>query len=123
MSEKYQANPPRMADGLERLGALRDLIYGFADDFNDGLKNAWVVLGEDGDDFARTSGRALDSMKIGLYEAVHGAGDVVDATMEKLKSQQRAVKLTNLGVVESIHEAGAHQGEGTPGSGGKSGKY
>ena len=118
MTDKFRADPARANDALASMEGLRDLVYGFADTFYDNLENAGEILGHD--EFGRTAGRALQSQRLQLHQAVHALGQVIDAVPHMLRSQQRYVQKSQQGVLDAIHDSGAIQGEhGTGGKGGK----
>jgi hypothetical protein len=121
MTEKFRADPARAREALASMEGLRDLIYGFADTFYDSLENAGEVLGHD--EFGRTAGRVLQTQRLQLQQGVHALGQVADAVPHMLRSQQKYVEKSQMGVLDAIHDSGAYQGEGLPRTGGKSGKY
>jgi hypothetical protein len=117
MSEKFRADPARTTEALESIEGLRDLIYGWAETFYDSLEDAGRVLGHD--EFGRAAFQSLHEQRLQLHQAVRALGQVTDSVPHMLRSQQRFTRKAQLGVIDSIHDVGAHQGEGVPRGGGR----
>jgi hypothetical protein len=120
MSNKFESDPTRFNEAIGRIEGLRDLIYGFGDNFYESLSNAGEILGHD--QFGSTSGRVLQEQRLLLRQATHALGQVADAVPQQLRSQQRYIKNGQQKVIDTLHDAGSHQAEALPETG-KPGRY
>ncbi|MGH3382935.1 MAG: hypothetical protein ACRDP6_50230 [Actinoallomurus sp.] len=120
MTDKFRADPARADEAVASMEGLRDLVYDMFSRLDDSLENGQKILGHD--EFGISAGRQLAQQRLQLHQAGMALAQVFGAVPEMLRSQQRYVKKSQLGVIDAIHQSGAGQGE-MPGKGGKSGKY
>jgi hypothetical protein len=120
MSEKFQSDPTRFREAIARIEGLRDLIYGFGDNFYESLSGAGEILGHDS--FGSTAGQVLQDQRLLFRQATHAVGQVADAVPYQLKSQQRYITNAQQKVFDTLHDAGSRQAEGLPETG-KPGRY
>jgi hypothetical protein len=117
---KFQADAPRVGAAQNGMEDLAGEVLNMVARFRRNLDGYQEILGHD--QFGQSAGRQLEQQRTQLEQAGLALAKVLNAVPEMFRAQQNYIVKTQMGMVESIHQAGA-QSEVLPETGGKTGKY
>jgi hypothetical protein len=118
---KFTADAARVGAAQNGMEDLAGDVLGMITRFHRNLDGYEEILGHD--EFGKSAGGQLEQQRTQLEQAGVALAKVLNAVPEMFRAQQNYIVKTQLGVVDSIHDAGNGPFEAPPEPGGKPGKY